>query len=396
MRANVSRPEKWSAMKPSQARITTSHSSSITELRSPWSIRQLTEGDVAGVADLFERVYPQQRWQSREQCETYFRRIFFANPWRHLELPSWIAVEAGGVAGFAGVLPRPMMYGSRPVSVAVGSQFMVHPERRRTLIALELVKRILSGPQDLFVTDASSDEAKSAWLGVGGVVPILQNLHWTRVLRPMRYTIDLLEKNRRLRPLAGAARLPGALVDSLAARLHPNRFARGDRVTRLEPLDAAGMLDAIPELVESNRALRAHYDERSLTWLLEEAARKSRHGALRARAVVDTTRLLGWFIYYARAGAINEVLQLTAREDSFDVVLRRLLIDAWEQGATAVRGRVEPRFAPQLSDQHCWFRREGGWTLVHSRDDELLESIERGSASIGRLDGQWWLRFHDR
>ena len=104
-------------------------------------------------------------------------------------------------------------------------------------------------------------------------------------------------------------------------------------------------------------------------------------------------KLLGWFMYYARVGEVNEVLQLTARGDSFDRVLQRLLTDAWRQGATALRGRLDPHHVQEYSDRHCWFRREGAWTLVHSRHDDLVSAIERGAAEFTRLDGEWWLRF---
>ena len=128
-------------------------------------------------------------------------------------------------------------------------------------------------------------------------------------------------------------------------------------------------------------------------WVFGQAARKTRHGRLRARAVLERGRLLGWFIYYAHPGTINEVLQLAACDGDFDRVLRRLFSDAWRQGAIAVRGRLDPVHLQQLSDGHCWMRREGTWTLVHSRHGDLLTAIERGSAGISRLDGEWWQRF---
>src|SRR5262249_4100408 len=147
----------------------------------------------------FGQVYPQRQWASTGECASYFRDIFFANPWRHLELPSWVAVVRGAIAGFAGVLPRPMMFGTRPVRAAVGCQFMIHPQQRRSLLTLQLIKKALCGPQDLFLTDGSNDEARRVWLGIGGTVPVLQNLYWTRLLRPARYMLGLIGKNAHLR-----------------------------------------------------------------------------------------------------------------------------------------------------------------------------------------------------
>jgi GNAT acetyltransferase-like protein len=353
-------------------------------------IRELTEEDLPAVVGLFERVFPEHRWPSRQGCERYFHEIFFANPWRDLGLPSWVAQEGGVTVAFAGVLPRRMLFGSRPLKVAVGSQFLVHPEWRHSLVAVQLLKRVLRGAQDLFVTDGANEQMKRLWLAVGGTVPILQNLEWTRLLRPTRY---LLDKSRTPRPLHFAARAPCALADAVAARLKLNRFDREDDGVADEALDAGGMFRHLPEVVNGANPLRSNYDRDSLAWLFGQVAHKARHGRLRARAVHERGRLLGWFIYYAHAGTINEVLQLAACEGGFDRVLRRLFSDAWRQGATAVRGHLDPVHLQHLSDRHCWMRREGAWTLIYSRHADLLTAIERGTAGISRLDGEWWQRF---
>ncbi len=132
----------------------------------------------------------------------------------------------------------------------------------------------------------------------------------------------------------------------------------------------------------------------TLAWLLEQIGRKTRHGNVRSRAVFDSKRQpIGWYIYYLNAGGVSEVVQIAALDGSFDQVLRRLLADAWRHGAAAVRGRLEPRFVQQLSDRHCWLRREGSWTLVHSRHADVTAAIQQGDAFLSRLEGEWWMRF---
>jgi hypothetical protein len=356
-------------------------------------LREFTEADIPSVVGLFERVYPEQRWQSRSDCEQYFREIFFANPWHDLELPGWLAEERGGVVGFLGVLPRRMQFGTRSLRVAVGSTFMVHPEWRHSLIAMTLMRKVASGPQDIFFTDGANEELRRLWPTIGGAIPILQNLDWTRLLRPAGYTLTLFGRGQRRHALRLAASAPCALADAVAARMRPNRFNRREDALSDEPLDAALMLEHLPQVANGGYPLRSQYDDRSLTWLLEQVARKSRHGRLRARAVREHGKLLGWFVYYARRGTINEVLQVAACDGAYDRLLGRLFSDAWQQGATAVRGRLDPYHLQQLSDRHCWMRREGAWTLVHSRHADLVTAMERGSAGFSRLDGEWWLRF---
>lgn len=320
--------------------------------------------------------------------------MLFENPWRDPQLPSWVAEEDGRIAGFQAVLPRRMLLRGRPIRVAVGCQLMVDPDKRHSLTALRLMKACLSGPQDLTLADGANDASRRLWIGLGGTASLLYSLHWTRPLRPARYLLSRLEERAALSaPFKLAGRPLCALADALVARLRPNRFHQQDAELAEEALDPATMLAHLPDILRGN-ALQPEYDTHSLAWLLEQAARKTRHGTLRARAVRDgELRLIGWYLYYVLKGGVSEVLQLAAREDSFDRVLQRLLADAWRNGAAALRGRLEPRFVQQLSERHCWLRREGTWTLAHSRDADIMAAIHQGGASLSRLEGEWWLRF---
>jgi hypothetical protein len=359
------------------------------------TIRILAEDDVPAVAALFARVYPEYRWSSQSACESYFREMLFNNPWRDPQVPSWVAEEGGRISGFYAVMPRRMSLRGRPIRVAVGCQFMVDPDTRDSLTALQLAKACLSGPQDLTLADGANDLSRRMWIRIGGIAPLLYNLHWTRPLRPARYLLSLLEERPAIPlPLTLAARPLGALVDVLAARLRPNRFYREKSELAEDALDSSTMLAHLPEVFDGN-ALQPVYDARALAWLLEQTARKMRYGPLRARAVRDGERLLGWYLYYVQAGGVSEVVQIAAREGSFDRVLLRLLADAWRHGAAAVRGRLEPRYAQELAHRHCWFRREGSWTLVHSRHADITAAIQQGDAFLSRLEGEWWLRWMD-
>jgi hypothetical protein len=358
------------------------------------AIRVVAEDDIPAVVALVARVYPEHRHRwSTQAAESYFREMLFDNPWRDLELPSWVAEENGRICGFYAVLPRRMLFRGRPIRVAVGCQFMVDPDNRQGFTALQLAKACLSGPQDLTLADSANSESRRTWVGIGGVAPLLNSLHWTRPLRPARYALSLLEEHAAFpSSLTFAARPLGAVADALSARLRPNRFLQEETGLAEDALDAAVMLTHLPEVLRGN-ALQPVYDVRSLTWLLEQIGQKTCYGALRARAVRDGERLIGWYLYYLRAGGASEVIQIAALDGCFDRVLRRLLADAWRHGAAAVHGRLDPRYIEELSDRHCWFRRQGPWTLVHSRHADIVAAIQQGDAFLGRLDGEWWLRF---
>jgi len=133
-------------------------------------------------------------------------------------------------------------------------------------------------------------------------------------------------------------------------------------------------------------------------WLLEESARKTRHGKLRACAVLEgERRLIGWYLYYARAGGVSEVVQVAARNGSFGRVLQRLLVDGLATRAAAVRGRLDPRHLRELSGPALLAPLRGYLDAGFTRaTPNSPAAIHQGSAFLSRLEGEWWLRFQGR
>src|SRR5678815_5472750 len=83
-------------------------------------VRPFAEKDLSEVAELFARVHPDGEWSR-------FREMLFGNPWIDAAMPSWIARDAGRVAGFIGVVPRPMRHRGTAVNAAVLPQRMIEP-----------------------------------------------------------------------------------------------------------------------------------------------------------------------------------------------------------------------------------------------------------------------------
>lgn len=357
------------------------------------TIRVFAEDDIPAATALLARVSPEHGWRTLAECESYFREILFDNPWRDLEVPSWVAEHDGRMAGFYAVMPRSMLVRGRLIRVAVGCQITVAPDCRHSLAALQLVQACLRGAQDLTLADAASNRARRMWLGMGGAAPLLYGLHWIRPLRPARCVLSLLEQRAGVpRALTLAARPLSGLADLFAARSRWNRFYREGTDIVDQDLDPATMLTHLSEVLNGT-ALRPVYDARSLAWLLRQAGRKTCHGRLRARGVRDGKgQMIGWYLYFVQPGGISEVVQIAARKDDYDRVLQRLFADAWRQGAAALRGRLDPRYVEELSARQCWFRREGRWMLVHSRHADVTDAIWHGDAFLSRLDAEWWVR----
>lgn len=360
-------------------------------------VRPFVKQDVSDIAELYHKCYQKcylDAGGSSSSLRAYIDEVFFHSPWHDRDCPSLVyQANNGRIVGFLGVIPRRMSANGRPIRVMVSSSFMVEPGSRSTLAAIELLRQFLRGPQDLSMTDGANDVSRQIWEAMGGTAASLNSLNWTRLLRPSRYAIYLLEKKRpKVRPFTILLKPIGGVLDGIAAKVPPNRFRTAvGRVLGTE-LDVDAFLDCLSKLSDTE-SVRPEYDRHSLTWLFEMAARKNVHGAFRKVLLrTEQGKIVGWWLSYLSRGGVSQVVQFGARKESVHAVLNHLFHEAWKCGSIAISGRLQPRFVQALSENYCslWV---GSWTLVHSRDPELLQAVHRGDAMLTRLEGEWWTAF---
>jgi hypothetical protein len=352
-------------------------------------LRAFRSDDAAAVAALHARLYPEGGWASQAARASYFREVLLHNPWYEPDMPSWVAHDGDRIAGFFGVLPRRMVYGGREIRVAVACQFMVDPDRRRGFTALELLRRYLSGPQQLSVADGANDSTRVLWEAAGGLSSALHGLHWVRVLRPARALWHRASSRHGLRVLAPLGAPAASLLD---ACMRPFAPARPDATLRESELGPDALLAAL-QAHGLAFALRPHYTLAELQWLLTQVKAKRRHGELQTCLLRDAGgRTAGWFLYYLNR-ATSQVIQVAARRDDLPAVMGALFHHAWRRGAAALEGRMEPALANVVENTRCRLVSRGIRTLLHARDPELLLALLRGDAFFSRLEGEWWMRF---
>ena len=180
-------------------------------------------------------------------------------------------------------------------------------------------------------------------------------------------------------------------ADALWTRARRNGARREELDLIDRPLSGADVAEHVAA-VAAGHELVPLYDAGSLDWLLERLAMDPRNGTLRARAVLRGKKLVGWYIYYACPGGIGEVVQVAARDSAHDALWARLLQDASRQRVAALRGRLQPETTESMACRRSWLRLGGPHLLVHSRHREITNAIQRGSAFLSRLDGEWWIR----
>ena len=349
-------------------------------------LRAMRREDASLVAEVHARSFGGEGWPSVAARAAYFREVLFDGPWCDAELPSWVAEEGDRMVGFFAVLPRPMRAGGRRLRAAVGCQFAVDPERRSSIAALALMRRFLSGPQDLSISDGANDASCRCWLACGGIASALHGLHWLKLLRPARALVEIAASRPRrpwLKHLLGPARALARLLPPYAA---PSR-ATG---TETGPLEAVDLVEAVHDVAHAF-SVGPCYEMQDAAWLLGQARAKRRHGELQGASVRAAGRVLGWFLYYLNEGT-SRVLSVGGSREALPAVLDALFAHARERGAAAIEGRVEPQLATALP-QRCLFYRSGISTLLHAREPALLLALLSGDAQFTRLEGEWWMRF---
>lgn len=362
------------------------------------AIRALQRGDLPAVTQLYETVF-RAGMAAKPGLAEEFERTVLDYPWADPGMPSLVYEQPdGAISGFLGSHVRRMRLGSRRVRMGCAGQLVTDPAHARRGIGALLLRRYLSGPQDLTVTDGANDAVRLIWEGLGGSTSAIRSLSWTRRFAPAAMLGD--RAARRIgRPLPGT-RSAARIADRIAAR----RLAPPPVTTVSEPLGAEDLLTALDALASVPRSGRARlgpayellpdYDRPYLDWLFEELSAVRARGELVGRLVRghDGT-VTGWYVLYSRPGATSQAIQVGAAPARAAAVLDHLFADAAANGSAAVEGRVEPALLPALRERGCSIR-GSDWTLMHSDDPDLLAPISLDRALLSRIDGDWWMGHH--
>jgi hypothetical protein len=351
-------------------------------------LRPLTEKDLPQVADLYQAAFGRPIPNS----SGFLRRVFFEQPWRDESLPSLAYEDSSGrVVACLGVMPRPMKFRGNAIRAAVGHHFIVERSKKGALAGVELARRFLRGPQDLALAEGN-EFSRRIWEFLGGNVCPLYSFGWTRALRPAQYALTFL-KNRGL-PLAAAFTLKPACqaVDATFDLVPQHAFRLRSPNLLSDDLDGVTMLACLSAFA-SDRALQPVYDVPSLVWLVQTLNEKRHRGTLHT-VIVRTAagRPLGWYLYFLGISGIAEVLQVGGRDETIRDVLHHLFYHAWQRGAVAATGPIDPRLCSILTDEHCAFHRpDNSSLLIHSPDQQILNAIHAGDAFLSRLEREWWI-----
>lgn len=356
-------------------------------------VRRFVDEDIPHVAELHRRVLVNAPASKIPMASyrKYFEEVFL-RPADHGVLTSLVYERQGDIRGFLGVAPRAMRFKRSPMLAAVCSQFVVDP-KERGLAGLQMLKACFAGPQDLSIADEAGDNARKMWEWCGGAAVLPYSVHWVRPLQPAQAAVALIGRHVHTLPCRAAFTRVARLVDLVAGRRASRRKSavplRGSR----EELDEQTFLAELAEFSE-RRAIGPDYTAQSVAVMFGCLMRGRNDHLVRKQLVRDEFgKPIGSFIYVIADDGVAEVLHVAASTGGGRVVLDQLAVDALTQGAVAVAGTLDSELTPELSEKHSFLYRRGHWTLAYSRDVDLMQALQRGDASLSRLQGEWCLRF---
>ena len=348
-------------------------------------IRALERTDLTAVCDLFARFIG----GDRATLARYFEQVLFADPWADADIPSLVYEGPEGIVGFIGASTRRLRVDGRPLRMAVSSNMVVHPDWRPRGIGALLLRKLMSGPQDVTLADRSNDDSRRMWIELGGQELVHASVGWYRLLRPGATAASLVERRRTGR-LADAVRLGGRGLDAVTARLPKvgTTLTPPAPAGTSEPLTLEMLLEQMSSI---GRRIRLHpdYDAEWLRWTFGRLEELSTQGHVVARLVHDTrARVAGWYVLQLREGGAAQVLQVGVPGNDVDTVLDHLFHQAWRDGAAVVQGRLEPPVSGLLSRPGVVVRRSAR-ALVASQDSTVLALLGSTKSLLSHLDGEY-------
>src|SRR5688500_4299781 len=145
-------------------------------------LRSLQPADIPHIVALRRRVYRHSSQPSDAALGQYYQKLFFENPWCDDRYPSYVQEgPAGGILGFVGCIPRPMLLGTERLTAVIATELMVAPDTRG-FIGVKLLRRVFDGPQHLTFSDRGNDQARTLYEGLGGGTALWYSLYWTASL----------------------------------------------------------------------------------------------------------------------------------------------------------------------------------------------------------------------
>lgn len=341
-------------------------------------IRPLERSDMPAVTRLLRAEMP--GWELSEEV---LAASVVDHPWNDPETPSLVAVgDDGSVVGFIGAQARRMRFDDREIRGVCCTQLTVAAEHRAGATGALLLRRMVSGPQEVTWSDSSTDVVLRLWEAFGGHLDHVRAADFMLVLRPLRWVSKVVrtklgggEIGRRLVPVQA---LPAAERFTSREAVTASPGVEGSEAT---PAEVAA---ALPDL-SRHLTVRVDWDRAELDHVLRQVG--AIEGDVSCRMVRREGRDIGWYAYLRRPGEVSRVLHLAAAKRAADDVLADLIADATASGSSVLAGRAEPHLESALRRRHATLELVRQPT-IRATDPALAAALATGGSLLTRLEGE--------
>lgn len=345
-------------------------------------IRPLERTDLkAAIALLKARLH----WWTHD--ESFLAQTLIDCPWADPELPSLVATgDQGELLGFIGAQVRRLRFDDRELRGVCCAHLTVAADRSAGAAGALLLRRLLSGRQDLTWTDSPTAGVVRMWRAFGGYTDHPRSCDWMLVLRAFRRVRGLLAVRARA-SVREALPVAAAPLRALAGRVTPRAVPELPPGVSGEDATAATIVSCLPALTDGLR-FRVDYDQPYLDQLFNQV--ESEMGTLVRRIVRRDASPIGWYAYLSRPRGASRVLHLCASRADVEAVVGELTDHARSNGSAALAGRLEPHLEGPLRRRPAviGFARR---PVIHVRDPELHAALATSSSLLTRLDSEWYV-----
>jgi hypothetical protein len=350
-------------------------------------LRSLEPSDIPQIVALRRRVFSQSSQETDAGLARYYHTLFVENPWHDERYPSFVQEgSAGEILGFVGSIPRPMLLGAERLTAVTATELMVAPDAPGGLVGLKLLRRLFDGAQQLTYSDRGNEKARALYEGLGGNAALWYSLYWSASLDGSQLSFDTALVGGSRNVAVRAVRRASRLLD----RLFMSSITQDRNATRDEPLTAETVMSLLQRLA-GKKTLVPDYEAHSFGWLMQRLAESRKFERVVSAQVIHDGDAIGCFIYIMREGGEVDVVQLVALPGREGHTFDHLMRHAIGNGGKVLRGRLDRRFAPLVSQRGLPLTVGQPWTLVRSGRPDVAAQLLNGNAILSRLDAEWWI-----
>ncbi|MEX0721117.1 MAG: hypothetical protein WD059_10645 [Balneolaceae bacterium] len=356
-----------------------SYKSIKTKPRSKLEIRTFTKQDVDQVVKMSMIHFPENSAIELNQLKDNFHSNL-SDSYQSLVCSS----SDGVIHGYLSVQMVEFNFKGSVVTGAILSDFMVNEKARSALVPMRMLQKALNGPQDFSFSEDAVQASRLLWCKLGGQIAFPYSTYYTIPLRLLSFSIQMAGKNLspRLKKIAGTA---AKKADKIMETFKVSPFYVPPRKElSVRKLNSQQLHEGLRSII-TNHDLFPSVNSASLGSFLNLIRNERQYGKPEGVALCDSEgKTIGWFIYYQSDSGRCNVIHAESLPGKEEELYISLKINALSKGAVNITGRLSPRQVGSSFSEQTISRPGGKWALVHSKNPEILHTIQTGKAFLTR------------